>query len=131
MHTGQPMYNQFNSLSAFWPGLQVLVGDIAHAKTTHQSFFYLWKKYGLLPERYWLNSDTIHDSERYYPLRPEVINSSKTMNNCLVYRKQFLALSSDKRQKILGNWKICIRIVNKLYQDGGVPCSKPGGVDLF
>jgi mannosidase alpha-like ER degradation enhancer 1 len=74
MHTGQPTYHQFNSLSAFWPGLQVLVGDVALAKFTHHNHFNLWKKYGMLPERYWLQSDQIHDSERYYPLRPEVCN---------------------------------------------------------
>ncbi|KAK4586232.1 hypothetical protein RGQ29_023427 [Quercus rubra] len=40
----------FNSLQAFWPGLQVLAGDIDPAIRTHRAFFSVWKRYGFTPE---------------------------------------------------------------------------------
>ena len=50
-------------------------GDLAEAKETHKAFFGLWKRFGLLPERYLLPSQDIHPTERYYPLRPELAES--------------------------------------------------------
>ncbi|KAE8731529.1 Detected protein of confused Function [Hibiscus syriacus] len=40
----------FNNLQAFWPGLQVLAGDIDPAIRTHTAFFSVWKRYGFTPE---------------------------------------------------------------------------------
>ncbi|KAI7748923.1 hypothetical protein M8C21_003995 [Ambrosia artemisiifolia] len=50
MRTGRATYWQLTSLQAFWPGVQVLVGDVAAANLTHREFFYVWKKFGVLPE---------------------------------------------------------------------------------
>lgn len=63
-------------LQAFWPGLQVLVGDVEFAAQSHQRFFALWQQFGLLPERFLLSEQTIHPTERYYPLRPELAEST-------------------------------------------------------
>eukprot|EP01114_Cavostelium_apophysatum_P013152 TRINITY_DN3122_c0_g1_i2.p1 TRINITY_DN3122_c0_g1~~TRINITY_DN3122_c0_g1_i2.p1 ORF type:complete len:632 (-),score=103.87 TRINITY_DN3122_c0_g1_i2:570-2465(-) len=77
MTNGIVMYNQFNSLQAFWPGLQVLIGDIEAARGTHEAFYGIWRRFGVLPERYWLGQKpTLHHSERYYVLRPELIEST-------------------------------------------------------
>ncbi|KAJ9163709.1 hypothetical protein P3X46_023348 [Hevea brasiliensis] len=76
MRTGKATYWQLTSLQAFWPGLQVLVGDIAAANSSHREFFYLWKKFGVLPERYLLDHLTVHPTEKYYPLRPELAEST-------------------------------------------------------
>ena len=35
IHSGDPVYNTVDSLSAFWPGLQVLAGDIENAIKSH------------------------------------------------------------------------------------------------
>ena len=35
MHTGDPAFNTVDSLSAFWPGLQVLAGDVQNAIKLH------------------------------------------------------------------------------------------------
>ncbi|XP_028092746.1 alpha-mannosidase I MNS5-like [Camellia sinensis] len=64
MRTGQATYWQLTSLQAFWPSLQVLVGDIAAANSSHREFFSVWERFGVLPERY-------HPSCSY-----EVISSS-------------------------------------------------------
>ncbi|KAF3437093.1 hypothetical protein FNV43_RR19846 [Rhamnella rubrinervis] len=76
MRTGKPTYWQLTSLQAFWPGLQVLVGDIAAANLSHREFFYVWEKYGVLPERYLLDHLMLHPTEKYYPLRPELAEST-------------------------------------------------------
>ncbi|KAE8731520.1 Tetratricopeptide repeat-like superfamily protein isoform 1 [Hibiscus syriacus] len=46
----------FNSLQAFWPGLQVLAGDIDPAIRTHAAFFSVWKRYGFTPEGFNLSA---------------------------------------------------------------------------
>ncbi|ONI08449.1 hypothetical protein PRUPE_5G178500 [Prunus persica] len=76
MRTGKATYWQLTSLQAFWPGLQVLVGDIAAANSSHREFVYVWKKYGVLPERYLLDHQMLHPTEKYYPLRPELAEST-------------------------------------------------------
>ncbi|GAB5362183.1 hypothetical protein AAMO2058_000776400 [Amorphochlora amoebiformis] len=76
MNSARPTHIQFNSLQAFWPGLQVLYGDLSSAMDTQDAFFGVWKRYGALPERYLLKSQIIHTTERYYPLRPEIIEST-------------------------------------------------------
>ncbi|XP_037494392.1 alpha-mannosidase I MNS5 isoform X4 [Jatropha curcas] len=76
MRNGKATYWQLTSLQAFWPGLQVLVGDIAAANSSHREFFFLWQKFGVLPERYLLDHQIVHPTERYYPLRPELAEST-------------------------------------------------------
>ncbi|KAJ0048547.1 hypothetical protein Pint_15380 [Pistacia integerrima] len=76
MRTGKATYWQLTSLQAFWPGLQVLVGDIAAANSSHREFVYVWKKFGVLPERYLLDHQILHPTEKYYPLRPELAEST-------------------------------------------------------
>ncbi|KAK4350440.1 hypothetical protein RND71_029753 [Anisodus tanguticus] len=76
MRTGIATYWQLTSLQAFWPGLQVLVGDIEAANSSHREFFKVWKKYGVLPERYLLDHQMLHPTEKYYPLRPELAEST-------------------------------------------------------
>ncbi|XP_057517722.1 alpha-mannosidase I MNS5 isoform X4 [Amaranthus tricolor] len=76
MRTGHATYWQLTSLQAFWPGLQVLVGDVAAANSSHREFFKVWKKFGVLPERYLLDHQILHPTEKYYPLRPELVEST-------------------------------------------------------
>ena len=35
MATGETVYHTLDSLSAFWPGLQVLAGDVENAVKSH------------------------------------------------------------------------------------------------
>ncbi|PNY16619.1 putative alpha-mannosidase I MNS5-like protein, partial [Trifolium pratense] len=55
---------------------QVLIGDISAANSSHREFFYVWKKFGVLPERYLLDHQMLHPTEKYYPLRPEFAEST-------------------------------------------------------
>ncbi|KAL3697129.1 hypothetical protein R1sor_011205 [Riccia sorocarpa] len=76
IRTGGPTHRQLTSLQAFWPGLQVLVGDVAAANETHRQFVQVWEKYGVIPERYLFDREIVHPTERYYPLRPELAEST-------------------------------------------------------
>ncbi|PKA51466.1 putative alpha-mannosidase I MNS5 [Apostasia shenzhenica] len=76
MRNGRATYWQLTSLQAFWPGLQILVGDVAAANASHREFFHIWQKFGVLPERYLLDRDMLHPTEKYYPLRPELAEST-------------------------------------------------------
>ncbi|KAI9086456.1 hypothetical protein K1719_031540 [Acacia pycnantha] len=76
MRTGRATYWQLTSLQAFWPGLQVLIGDITAANSTHREFYHVWEKFGVLPERYLLDHQMLHPTEKYYPLRPEFAEST-------------------------------------------------------
>ncbi|CAA0826757.1 Probable alpha-mannosidase I MNS5 [Striga hermonthica] len=76
MRTGRATYWQLTSLQAFWPGLQVLAGDVPAANSSHREFFHVWQKFGVLPERYLLDHQMLHPTEKYYPLRPEFAEST-------------------------------------------------------
>ncbi|GAB2245362.1 hypothetical protein Droror1_Dr00000855 [Drosera rotundifolia] len=66
----------FNSLQAFWPGLQVLAGDVDPAIRTHDAFFSVWKRYGFTPEGFNLATLSVQHGQKSYPLRPELIEST-------------------------------------------------------
>ncbi|XP_021692017.1 alpha-mannosidase I MNS4 isoform X2 [Hevea brasiliensis] len=66
----------FNSLQAFWPGLQVLAGDIDPAIQTHAAFFSVWRRYGFTPEGFNLATLSVQHGQKSYPLRPELIEST-------------------------------------------------------
>ncbi|XP_056696051.1 alpha-mannosidase I MNS4 isoform X2 [Spinacia oleracea] len=66
----------FNSLQAFWPGLQVLAGDVDPAIRTHAAFYSVWKRYGFTPEGFNLATLSVQQGQKSYPLRPELAEST-------------------------------------------------------
>lgn len=88
MKTGDVAYNTIDSLSAFWPGLQVLAGDIQSAIKLHMACecqrsaycscfllripshtdYNLWRKHSGLPEVY--DANFKQATSHAYPLRP-------------------------------------------------------------
>ena len=75
MNQGKLLTASFDSLQAFWPALQVLVGDIGEAAQTHSAFHALWQRFKVLPERYDVHRAALHGSMVGYPLRPELAES--------------------------------------------------------
>ncbi|CAI4064188.1 hypothetical protein SKDZ_08G2500 [Saccharomyces kudriavzevii ZP591] len=90
--TGQLFVPWIDSLSAFFPGLQVLAGDLDDAIAKHLMFLKIWNTFGGIPER-WnfsppepLSSFPSEDLESFdlnaiiplewYPLRPEFFEST-------------------------------------------------------
>jgi hypothetical protein len=47
-HTNQPPNHPPNQ--AFWPGLQVLAGELPTARTSFRAFYSLWQRFQALPE---------------------------------------------------------------------------------
>ncbi|OVA13843.1 Glycoside hydrolase [Macleaya cordata] len=76
MNSAALVWPLFNSLQAFWPGLQVLAGDIDPAIRTHAAFFSVWRKYGFTPEGFNLATFSVQYGQKSYPLRPELIEST-------------------------------------------------------
>ncbi|XP_073152068.1 alpha-mannosidase I MNS4 [Henckelia pumila] len=76
MNSAALVWPLFNSLQAFWPGLQVLAGDIEPAIKTHAAFFSVWKRYGFTPEGFNLATFNVQQGQKSYPLRPELIEST-------------------------------------------------------
>mmetsp|Transcript_11872 Transcript_11872/g.43430 ORF Transcript_11872/g.43430 Transcript_11872/m.43430 type:complete len:754 (-) Transcript_11872:1536-3797(-) len=76
MRTGSPTHHQMTSLQAFWPGVQVMAGDVQAAKEFHSMLFSVWRGFRLLPERYLYKQGRAHPTENYYPLRPELFEST-------------------------------------------------------
>ncbi|GMT05600.1 hypothetical protein PENTCL1PPCAC_27774 [Pristionchus entomophagus] len=62
-----------DSLLAFWPGLQVLKGDISEAVQMHEMLFQVVQKHKFLPEAF-THDLQVHWAE--HPLRPEFIEST-------------------------------------------------------
>lgn len=52
VNNGMAVSEWIDSLGAFFPGLQVLSGDIKNSKLLHRTFFKLWNNYGSIPERW-------------------------------------------------------------------------------
>ena len=46
MTSGSVMTQWVDSLSAFFPGLLVLYGDVENAIRSHAYYFHVWQKYG-------------------------------------------------------------------------------------
>lgn len=74
MNTGAIYTTWIDSLQAAFAGVQVLHGDIEEAICTHALYYLIWKRYGVLPERW--NWKTIDADVPFYPLRPELIEST-------------------------------------------------------
>ncbi|KAH8118447.1 alpha-mannosidase [Phellopilus nigrolimitatus] len=74
IHSGAAVYNTIDSLSAFWPGLQVLAGDVENAIKSHLIFWNLWKRNSGLPEVWDINY--MQAVAAQYPLRPEFVEST-------------------------------------------------------
>jgi hypothetical protein len=53
---GQFTFPHFSSLQAFWPGLQVLHGDVLDAADTLLAFMGVWHEFGAVPEEF----DLVH-----------------------------------------------------------------------
>uniref|UniRef100_A0A3P9IEQ8 alpha-1,2-Mannosidase n=1 Tax=Oryzias latipes TaxID=8090 RepID=A0A3P9IEQ8_ORYLA len=76
MHKGTVSMPIFQSLEAFWPGLQSLLGNLDSAVRTFQNYYSVWRQFGGLPEFYSIPQGYTVDKREGYPLRPELIESA-------------------------------------------------------
>ncbi|KAJ1495828.1 glycoside hydrolase [Baffinella frigidus] len=76
MRSGQVMFPYYRSLQSFWPGLQVLYGDLPAAEELFDRFFGIWRQYGFVPEAYNVGTGQPQPGMGQYPLRPELAESA-------------------------------------------------------
>ncbi|XP_014673686.1 PREDICTED: ER degradation-enhancing alpha-mannosidase-like protein 1 isoform X2 [Priapulus caudatus] len=74
MKNGHTATTWIDSLSAAFAGVMVLSGDIEEAICAHALYYSIWKRYGVLPERY--NWRLKVPDISFYPLRPELVEST-------------------------------------------------------
>ncbi|GAB7356385.1 hypothetical protein MBLNU459_g7165t1 [Dothideomycetes sp. NU459] len=74
--TGGPRLSWIDSLSAYYPGLLALAGEVDEAATAHLLYTALWSRYGALPERWNTHTGTIDSGLRWWGGRPEFIEST-------------------------------------------------------
>ncbi|CAL4061382.1 unnamed protein product, partial [Meganyctiphanes norvegica] len=74
MKSGGTHTTWIDSLQAAFAGIQVLAGDIEEAICTHALYYTIWKKYGVLPERF--NWQRMSPDVSFYPLRPEFVEAT-------------------------------------------------------
>lgn len=78
MHSGKLEHGYIWSVSAFWPAVQILAGQVGDAKVLHHSWMKAWKRWGEvgLPEMFEIHLGDTHPSVASYPLRPELIEAT-------------------------------------------------------
>ncbi|EDV29034.1 uncharacterized protein TRIADDRAFT_52514 [Trichoplax adhaerens] len=76
MMRGNVVIPIFQSLDAFWPGIQVLVGNITQAAKTFRNYYSVWRRLGFIPESYAITDNMPYSNRNEYPLRPELIESA-------------------------------------------------------
>ncbi|POV98796.1 hypothetical protein PSTT_14174 [Puccinia striiformis] len=107
MQTGAVATTTIDSLAAFWPGLQVLAGDIEAAIQSHLTYANLWARYSGIPEVF-----DIHRKQATslgYPLRPEFIESN-----------YFLYLATKDEYYLEVAERVIHDLVNRTWVDCGL-----------
>ena len=65
-----------SSLSAFWPGMQALAGQLEDARHLHANYSNIWMNFAALPELFSIDGARTSPHMNGYPLRPELIEST-------------------------------------------------------
>ena len=66
----------FESLAGFYPGLQVLLGELNPASRSENAFMNVREHVGFLPERFDYGKWATMSGHEHHPLRPEIHESS-------------------------------------------------------
>ncbi|KAF2841039.1 glycoside hydrolase family 47 protein [Patellaria atrata CBS 101060] len=76
LYTGATRAHWIDSLSAYFPGLLTLAGELEEAIETHLLYAALWTRYSALPERWSTATGTIEHGLRWWGGRPEFVEST-------------------------------------------------------
>ncbi|XP_051776978.1 ER degradation-enhancing alpha-mannosidase-like protein 1 [Erpetoichthys calabaricus] len=120
MFNGQIMNTWIDSLQAFFPGLQVLSGDIENAICLHAFYYAIWKRFGALPERY--NWQLQAPDVLFYPLRPELVESTyllyqATKNPFYLHVGMDILESLEKYTKVRCGYATLHHVIEKSKED--------------
>ena len=98
MYTGERVRTWYGALDAFFGGVLVMHGDLERARRIQDSGYYIWTKFGLQPEQFDYETDTIV-SHPYY-LNPELIESAYYLYNATgdpLYRRMGVTFLNSLR----------------------------------
>ncbi|XP_061543664.1 ER degradation-enhancing alpha-mannosidase-like protein 1 [Phycodurus eques] len=120
MMSGEIMNTWIDSLQAFFPGLQVLNGDVENAICLHAFYYAIWKRFGALPERY--NWQRRAPDVLFYPLRPELVESTyllyqATKNPFYLHVGMDILQSLEKNTKVRCGYATLHHVVHKSKED--------------
>ncbi|ELK15172.1 ER degradation-enhancing alpha-mannosidase-like protein 1 [Pteropus alecto] len=120
MFSGQLMNTWIDSLQAFFPGLQVLMGDVEDAICLHAFYYAIWKRYGALPERY--NWQLQAPDVLFYPLRPELVESTyllyqATKNPFYLHVGMDILQSLEKYTRVKCGYATLHHVIDKSKED--------------
>ncbi|RKF59913.1 ER degradation-enhancing alpha-mannosidase-like protein 1 [Erysiphe neolycopersici] len=76
LSTGSPQAYWIDSLSAYYPGLLVMAGEIEEAIEVNLLYTALWTRYSALPERWSIRDGQVEGGLSWWPGRPEFIESN-------------------------------------------------------
>jgi Glycosyl hydrolase family 47 len=76
LYTGAARAFWVDSLSAYYPGLLTLAGEVEEATSAHLLYTALWSRYAAIPERWSTSSGDIESGLKWWGGRPEFIESS-------------------------------------------------------
>ena len=76
LFTGASRAYWLDSLSAFYPGLLAMFGEIDEAVDTHLLYTALWTRYSALPERWSVSSGGVEGGLGWWGGRPEFVEST-------------------------------------------------------
>eukprot|EP01138_Halocafeteria_seosinensis_P008945 gb/GECG01009142.1/.p1 GENE.gb/GECG01009142.1/~~gb/GECG01009142.1/.p1 ORF type:complete len:1045 (+),score=110.83 gb/GECG01009142.1/:1-3135(+) len=101
----QPHTPYVSALQAFWPGIQVLGGNIALARKSFARLWSIWKKYEALPEIFDVSSQQPVSFAKDSPLRPELVESlyhlyTATRDQVYLEYARRLAIAMEKQSKV-------------------------------
>uniref|UniRef100_A0A8B9HKU7 ER degradation enhancer, mannosidase alpha-like 1 n=1 Tax=Astyanax mexicanus TaxID=7994 RepID=A0A8B9HKU7_ASTMX len=120
MFNGQIMNTWIDSLQAFFPGLQVLNGDVENAICLHAFYYAIWRRFGALPERY--NWQLQAPDVLFYPLRPELVESTyllyqATKNPFYLHVGMDILQSLETNTKVKCGYATLHHVVDKSKED--------------
>ncbi|XP_024126734.1 ER degradation-enhancing alpha-mannosidase-like protein 1 isoform X2 [Oryzias melastigma] len=120
MYSGEIMNTWIDSLQAFFPGLQVLNGDVDNAICLHAFYYAIWKRFGALPERY--NWQLQAPDVLFYPLRPELVESTyllyqATKNPFYLHVGMDIMQSLEQNTKVRCGYATLHHVVEKSKED--------------
>ncbi|XP_077430057.1 ER degradation-enhancing alpha-mannosidase-like protein 1 [Vanacampus margaritifer] len=120
MMSGEIMNTWIDSLQAFFPGLQVLNGDVENAICLHAFYYAIWKRFGALPERY--NWQRQAPDVLFYPLRPELVESTyllyqATKNPFYLHVGMDILQSLENNTKVRCGYATLHHVVHKSKED--------------
>lgn len=104
MNSGKTANNWIDALSAAWPAVQLLAGDVEESICSHALYFHIWRRFHFLPERF--NWQSFEPELSFYPLRPELAESTYSLYRATknpfylhVGREMLLSINKYTRSK--------------------------------